>query len=75
MGYIVRVFLYGFIFFAGPPAVMDLFPPAGATVSPIWGLRFLALWGGLGGCLFLFSGLCWHALKKVWREFKHVEQS
>jgi hypothetical protein len=68
VGYVARIFLYGFVLFAGPALLMDLFLPPLEDGLPFWGARFLLMWGGIGGVLFLLAALCAYLLKRIFME-------
>lgn len=51
-------FVVGFLAYAAMPVAMDLTYSTDAAGEPLWGAKFSALWGGVGGLAFVVSWLC-----------------
>jgi len=64
----LKAFLYGFILYAGIPALMDIPFYLGTESEPLWGLTFALMFGAVGGATFIVSFLSFYTLRLLFKE-------
>jgi hypothetical protein len=64
---ILRIFIYGFILYAGLLVIVDIPYYTEEIAEPVMGIKFTLLWGLIGGITFIFSWFCLFGLFKMFK--------